>query len=319
MTYARSHIVDAHNPGFYHLVSRCVRRAWLCGFDRLSGRSFEHRRTWIEQRLELLCKAFAVELYAYAILSNHYHLVLRLDPQAPLHWPDETVAKRWVMVSDAGDESSRNARIQAIVQSPERLALYRERLGSLSWFMARLNEYVARAANREDECSGRFWEGRFKSYALLDETAVYACMAYVDLNPVRAGLCTHIEKAKYTSAARRCADLRRQPHTHDSLTPIASGLGRTASSLAWTTRDYLALVQWTALRHTSTAQTAHTPLSALRACGLSPDAWWAEVHRYRLKGRRAFGSATALKALAARIGQHWLAGCAHPAPVPGTA
>ncbi len=84
VTYPRSHLIDRENPGFYHLTSRCVRRAWLCGEDPVTGRSFEHRRQWIEDRLLALADCFTVELYGYAVMSNHYHIVLRVDPQAPL-------------------------------------------------------------------------------------------------------------------------------------------------------------------------------------------------------------------------------------------
>ncbi len=85
----------------------------------------------------------------------------------------------------------------------ERLADLRERLANLSWFMRCLCEKIARAANHEDRSSGRFWAGRFKSVALLDESAILACSVYVDLNPIRAGLATAPEGSEYTSGRDR--------------------------------------------------------------------------------------------------------------------
>jgi len=76
-------------------------------------------------------------------------------------------------------------------------------LKDLSWYMRCLNEKVARMANAEDACTGRFWEGRFKSQALLDEAAVVSCMAYVDLNPIRAGICESLETSAFTSIQER--------------------------------------------------------------------------------------------------------------------
>jgi len=80
MTVARSTLVDIGDTPYYHCIGRCVRRAYLCGEDRISGQSFEHRRSWIIERLALLAEVFAIDLCAYAIMSNHYHLVVRLAP-----------------------------------------------------------------------------------------------------------------------------------------------------------------------------------------------------------------------------------------------
>lgn len=94
MTSARSQLVDHDSAGFYHRMTRCVRRTWLCGEDRLTGQSFEHRRGWTEDRLLELSGIFAIGLCAYAVMSNHVHVVLQVDPGAAMAWSDEDVATR---------------------------------------------------------------------------------------------------------------------------------------------------------------------------------------------------------------------------------
>ena len=83
---------------YYHCISRCVRRAFLCGFDPLTGFNFGHRRQWIVDRIKLMCSVFAVDLCAYAIMNNHYHIVVRIDVDAMPQWSDEEVARRWLQI-----------------------------------------------------------------------------------------------------------------------------------------------------------------------------------------------------------------------------
>ncbi|WP_196158959.1 hypothetical protein [Reinekea sp. G2M2-21] len=97
---------------------------------------------------------------------------------------------------------------------------WRERLGSLSWLMKVLNEGIAKEANFEDQYTGKFWEGRFKSQALLDEQALAACLAYVDLNPARANMAATPETSNHTSAQKRIKEAQKTPtHTSEPYQP----------------------------------------------------------------------------------------------------
>ena len=98
MTIARCRQVNIETTPYYHVIGRCVRRAFLCGLDASSGKNYEHRRQWVIQRLELLCSVFAIELCSYTILENHYHLVTRLAPDQAESWTDDEVMARWEKV-----------------------------------------------------------------------------------------------------------------------------------------------------------------------------------------------------------------------------
>lgn len=180
----------------------------MCGKDPLTGQNFDHRKAWLVERIKQLSAQFAVDICAYAVMSNHYHLVLHVNQEEATSWSDEQVIKRWTklfprngaLVETLLKNSSSKA---AQKQLSLKVSLWRERLMDISWFMRCLNETVARNANREDKCSGRFWEGRFKSQALLDEKALVTCMAYVDLNPIRAGLANSLETSDFTSIQER--------------------------------------------------------------------------------------------------------------------
>ena len=174
MTRPRSSLVSLTDTPWYHVVNRCVRRAFLCGRHANTGQNFDHRRGWIEARIRELASAFTIDVAAYAVMGNHYHAVLWVDKARAQALDDEAVLRRWTQLftgpmlvqrylskarSQMGDSECAKVR--------EFADLYRQRLHDLSWFMRVLNESIARQANAEDGCTGRFWERR-------------------DLNPIRA-------------------------------------------------------------------------------------------------------------------------------------
>jgi hypothetical protein len=200
--------------GIDHCIARCVRRAFLCGDDPLTGKNHDHRKEWIRAQLQKLASFFAIEVCGYAVMSNHLHVVLRVRPDLAREWTDDEVALRWRLLFPPRDEATGRQvepephDLSMITTDPERVAELRARLASLSWFMRCLNEPIARASNLEDQCSGRFWEGRFRSVGLLDDAAVLACSVYVDLNPIRAGVAGTPEESEFTSAFDRIRSLQ---------------------------------------------------------------------------------------------------------------
>ena len=93
---ARGEVVDPTEVQVLHCVQRCVRRAFLCGKDPLSGKDYEHRRLWIRRRLEFLASVFAIDCLTFSVMHNHLHLVLRSRPDVLATWTDEEVASRWL-------------------------------------------------------------------------------------------------------------------------------------------------------------------------------------------------------------------------------
>jgi REP element-mobilizing transposase RayT len=246
-------------------------------------------------------------VHAYAVMSNHFHVVLETDPATARAWSDEETARRWLALSGstAVSESALALRLAALLARPERLALLRQRLGSLSWFMRYLNEPIARRANREDDCTGRFWEGRFACQALLDDAAVLGCMVYVDLNPVRAGLVTTPEAGLHTSFRRR---VRASQSPHQPLRPLAAS--SRSQFLSVTTGQYLALVDWTG-RTLHPGKKGAVPTDAppiLARLGLRPRQWLIQVPATESHYWRAIGCTEALLARAHSAGLKWMRG-----------
>lgn len=250
MTRPRRELVSLSDTPYYHCVSRCVRRAFLCGQDHYTGRCYEHRRDWLEQKLLDVASIFAIKLAAYAVMSNHYHVVLHVRTDIANAWSDHEVVERWHSLFSGTALSTQYLAGSSVTEAQEKtlkplIAEWRSRLTSISWFMRVVNEWIARQANAEDDCTGRFWEGRFKSQALLDDAALLVCMAYVDLNPVRAKIANTPEESDYTSIHQRVWSLGANKPTHPSIEDFV-GCKSNETGIPYALRDYLQLIDWTA-------------------------------------------------------------------------
>jgi len=250
MPKPRSLQISLSDTPYYHICSRTVRKAFLCGVDKETGVSYEHRRNWIEQRIFQLSQVFTIDICAHAVMHNHLHLVLHVDSEQVKGLSTLDVLSRWHKLFKGTLLTRKYQREQLLTKFEletveETAQVYKQRLIDISWFMRALNEPIARQANKEDKCTGHFWEGRFKSQALLDEGALLACMAYVDLNPVRAGIAPTPEQSSFTSIQLRikAAIMGEQPTT---LLPFTSHEHQEKTSgISFSLKDYLTLVDET--------------------------------------------------------------------------
>lgn len=304
MTFPRYQQIQIAQTPYYHLVSRCVRRSFLCGFDKATGQSYEHRKDWVEKRLIYLTKVFTIGVMAYAVMSNHSHLVVHIDKQKCDALTDIEVIQKWHMVSK-GNEQSREFFRTGLYPNDELerqllsdyIYIIKDRLSDISWFMKLLNEYIARRANKEDECTGHFWEGRFKSQPLLDSGAVLSCMAYVDLNPFRAGITTEPFVAPYTSLNRRLL-AEKNSMQPSFLTPF---FNRTATDagvhLKLSFTDYTKLINDTANRGLENVPRALDKVSSrvISDVGLHEDGWLKLSNEFETLFPTAAGKAEKLK------------------------
>lgn len=318
MPKPRRLLVDLHSTPFYHCISRCVRRAYLCGNDPLTGMNFDHRKQWLIDRMKTLARIFAIDICSYCTMSNHFHLVLRIDADRGRRLSDEQVVEHY-----GGVFPEAVKKLKRVPESERQrlISLWRERLWDLSWYMRCLNEAIARQANREDGCTGRFWEGRFRSQALLDEGALLTCMSYVDLNPIRAGIADSLEASEFTSirerllaaaakaatkegaaATEEAAEVRSESGTESGLVqgapwqpgkllPFAVGVVPANVAGPWCRRplpmqfeDYVALLRETAgvIRRNAgeEAELTRRTASALERVGLSADRFAESVREF---------------------------------------
>lgn len=321
MPQARYRLVDTATTPYYHCMSRCVRRAFLCGQDRYTGKCFDHRKQWILDQVKLLSSLFSIEVCAYAIMSNHFHLVLHVDVERAAGWSTDEVIDRWLGLYK-GPEVAQKYKAGETLNQLELEALsvcvgvWRDRLANLSWYMRCLNETIARMANAEDECTGRFWEGRFKSQALLDEAALVSCMAYVDLNPVRAGICESLEASEFTSIQERLCAFRKTPAEQSTslwLKPMGKeSESRSSFTLPIEAASYFELVDWTgrSIRADKKGVIPGHILPVLSSLGVDPENWVSNTQYFGSRFHRALGRINQIRRFAKRSGQRWIVGAA---------
>ncbi len=260
MTRARKELINLDQTSCYHLINRCVRKSFLTGFDAASGKDYSYRREWILQRIKYLTEAFAIDVAAYAIMSNHYHLVVKVDLHKANNWSIAEVVERWKRVCKtpgwvAGCKKE-DLPDQQLKQYIDTVKCWRQRLSDISWFMKTLNEYISRRANDEDKCRGHFWESRYKSQALLDSTAILSCMMYVDLNPIRAGLAGSLEQSDFTSIKQRllCRSMSRTGNILFSSAPVLLSFQQLMGHLQFKEHEYIELLRTAAAAQGCTSE-----------------------------------------------------------------
>jgi REP element-mobilizing transposase RayT len=315
MPKPRKALVLLEETPYYHCVSRCVRRAFLCGVDVLTGKSYEHRRQWIVDRMKLLADIFAIDICSYAVLQNHYHVILHVDTQLVAEWSEQEVIERWERLFSLPVIVQRYLAKEPITQAEhdavsELLTKWRIRLHDISWFMRCLNEPIARQANKEDDCTGRYWEGRYKSQALLDEKALAACMAYVDLNPIRAGMAETPEQSEYTSIKERAHRFKQntchsdKPDTPTGLLPFVGYPHQNMpKGLPFRLKDYLELIDWTGrviLENKQGYIPDHEP-PILERLQVDPKHWLYMTQHFESRFKGLVGASHALKAVCRKL------------------
>lgn len=275
----------------------------------MTGIDYEYRRELVEERLLMLAEVYSVSIYAYAVMSNHLHVVLKIDATAAAGWADEEVASRWCRAfPGSGDPEAQKTRIANIAAAPELVAKYRDRLRNLSWFMKSLVEPIARQANKEDGCTGRFWEGRFRTQALVDERALLAAMVYTDLNPIRAEIAKDLPGSKHTSAQRRVARVEGESTLAEQALGAVAGIKQEGMSLSQ--QDYLALADYTG-RHWHQGKPGRISDEVrpiMMALKIDPEQWDKQVRGFGEARISALGALDRLVLFAAQTGRHWLVG-----------
>ena len=331
MTISRSRLVDTTVSRWYHCISRCVRRAFLMGDEAAPG-----RKDWIENRLKELDQIFAVSVGGFSLMDNHLHLLLRIDPDVASGWSDIEVVERWFKLFPPRGADRKPMKVSkeimdARVANVTWVAETRKRLSSLGWFMKCLKEPLARLANKQDECTGAFFEGRFKSIAILDEESLLSVCAYIDLNPVAAGIAPTPEESDHTSVKARVEHVQASGRIKDLqaaelgsvaavqvsggleddlwLVPIEDQRGRGAvregMRTGFTLGQYLMLVEYTGrILRDGKAAISSEVADIFARLGSTPETWGVRMAKLtggRLLGRFLAASRERLRQLASKL------------------
>jgi len=324
MTKARKTQISITDTPYYHCMGRCVRRAFLCGEDTHTGKDYSHRKMWITEKLRELAKIYTIDVCAYAVMSNHYHLVLKINHEKAILLSEEEVIERWMMLFGGNVLVQRYLKGDCKTQAEldkvkETVKEWRSRLYDISWFMRCLNESIARQANAEDKCSGRFWEGRFKSQALLNEQAVLSCMVYVDLNPIRATIADNLEDSDFTSIQQRITAYsnrmnKGKERAKNKSKPVKLAGFTNGSNIIkgipYSLKEYFELADWTgrAIRDDKHGYIKNKEPKIISKLGIDIDIWMDTVKEYSESYHAFVGSEKQLKEVCVNTGKKWLAG-----------
>jgi len=205
MTYRRSKYLNLETTKYYHCITRCVRRSFLCGYDEVTQKDYNYRKEIIKNFLQILTKAYFIEICSYAIMCNHIHLVLYVNDTNVQSVKDDEILNRWSLIYPS---SASEIKYSILNNDPEddiksKIERCRNKLCCISSFMEKFNLTLSKQFNKEDNCKGRFWEGNFYLQPIYDMQALINTMIYVDLNPIRAKMVCYPEEHDCCSISER--------------------------------------------------------------------------------------------------------------------
>ena len=300
------------------------------------------RKEWIGQRLKELDQIFAISVGGFSIMDNHLHFLLRIDVEKASQWSAMEVTRRWMTLYPPRGADRKPAKVteEFLKLKAENAAWVeetRKRLASLGWFMKCLKEPLARIANKQDGCTGAFFEGRYKSIAILDEESLLSVCAYIDLNPVAAGIVALPEESPHTSikervehakAEGRIADVSEIRNGSVAATAVSDGVERDLWLVpiedrrkhgelregmreGFTLGQYLMLVDYTSRLVRDGKSTVSAEVEGIfTRLGSSAESWQSrllKLHGTKLLGRFLAASRDRLREIAQRIGVRHLA------------
>ena len=295
------------------------------------------RKDWIDLRLKELDQIFAISVGGFSIMDNHLHFLLRIDVEQATQWSPMEVARRWMTLypprgADRKPVKVTDEFLKLKADNPKWVEETRKRLSSLGWFMKCLKEPLARMANKQDSCTGAFFEGRYKSIAILDEESLLSVCAYIDLNPVAARIVALPEESPHTSikervehakAEGRIADVSEIRNGSVAATAVSDGVEgglwlipiedrrkqgalREGMREGFTLGQYLMLVDYTSrLVRDGKASVSAEVENIFTRLGSSAESWGARLLKLsgpRLIGRFLAASRDRLREIAQRLG-----------------
>ena len=203
----RSAAVDPRKPTVVHVMSRCARGLHLLESTEAADAGFCPKRCCTE-RLSVLARTYAIDVAGFCLMGNHFHLVLKTQPDAAQRWSARTVVGRWLNLHPGRkvarmNDREREAHEATLAADVDWVEQHRAKLSSLSFFLKDFKQHVAETYNAATDSLGSFWQGRFRMTVPRDDEGVLAVMAYVDLNPCAAGLAAAPDEAKHTGLRAR--------------------------------------------------------------------------------------------------------------------
>lgn len=315
MGQSRASQISTKDTPYYHITSHVVRNNVLCGINAINNIDYGSRKQWVIDRIRFLSSFFAIDVAGYAIMTDQYNMIVYLNESIAKNWSVEEVYKHWTAIYKPEPIIKKWKKNKLTKESEIDTALAiieqcRSRLSNISLFMQNLNQYIARRANKEDGCKGHFWQERFKSQPLLDETALITCMSCLDLNPVRVKDVDSIEKSEFTSVFER---INGQPIENEyfdkssiEIKPLISFLGNDERGTISKNKipqvdhpvinikldDYLQLLDWTSrIQHCDISDFIELDKPVLlKELGFSEEVWLDLANNFATEFHCAVGS-----------------------------